>query len=421
MSKTPSCIISTGLGRLLFVPTAESLVDAGVRLEVIQGWVPSRLPDWIINSCARGIGAKHDVAAGLRKRRMPFLPQGHLHTCAAPEFLFHGLAALARVGALDRSRAACSAWRQFGRQSRTFLRGQDIFHVRAGAGRGGAIEHARLRGMRVVTEFSIAHPAFIRRALVEHDAEPPSCCEPTVLDPFWAMVLEDANAADHLLVNSHFVKKTFVDEGYPDHKITVLYRGVAKFFHGAKFDYRLHEPIRLLFVGGFGARKGARFLLEALGLLVRRGIDAELVVAGDATGASDFLAASPVRDRVRLLGHIQHERLRDELCRADVFVFPTLAEGCANAVLEAMGAGLPIVTTFESGAPIVHEDEGLIVPSKSAVAVADAVERFVADPPLRERCGRQAMTKIATGYDWPSYGRAVRALYERLLAAEPDH
>jgi hypothetical protein len=70
-------------------------------------------------------------------------------------------------------------------------------------------------------------------------------------------------------------------------------------------------------------------------------------------------------------------------------------------------AGLPIVITFESGAPMVDPEENLVVPIQSATAIADA--------DLRERCGRQAMAKIASGYDWASDGRSVRKLYEHLI------
>jgi len=98
---------------------------------------------------------------------------------------------------------------------------------------------------------------------------------------------------------------------------------------------------------------------------------------------------------VRLLAPVALERLLVLYRDYDAFVLPTLpGEGIPRVLLEAMAAGLPVVTTDVAGIPslIAHERNGLLVGSASADALAGAIERLMADGPLRRRL-------IANGYE----------------------
>ena len=77
-------------------------------------------------------------------------------------------------------------------------------------------------------------------------------------------MLRDCDDADLLLVNSDFVKKTFVEQGYPAEKVRVAYLGVREEFFDLKRDYRIAGPVKILFTGNFDIRKGVRLLLEAI-------------------------------------------------------------------------------------------------------------------------------------------------------------
>ncbi len=80
----------------------------------------------------------------------------------------------------------------------------------------------------------------------------------------WKLVLRDCADADLLLVNSDFVKKTFIEQGYAADKVRVAYLGVREEFFDLKHDYRIDGPVRILFTGNFDIRKGVRVLLEAV-------------------------------------------------------------------------------------------------------------------------------------------------------------
>jgi glycosyltransferase involved in cell wall biosynthesis len=151
------------------------------------------------------------------------------------------------------------------------------------------------------------------------------------------------------------------------------------------------SPARLLFAGRLFAEKGVFDVLDAVELLVRRrGV--HLVVAGAGSAESELarqIAARNLGSHVTLTGHLPPMSLAREYAGADVFVFPTYysGEGFPTVIAEAMGAGLPIVTTRMRGITDHLRDgiNALFVPARDPDAVAEAVERLLADEQLRER------------------------------------
>lgn len=421
----PRVALSFGIGRLHFVQAAEALTARGVDLDVVQGWVPQALSSETIDRLGRMLGSPH-LSVGMRKRRLSFLSGGRNISLAAPEVLTQALfqvqrriGPLGRAIGLTRGQAARIGWQAFGRATARQLAGpladREIFHCRSGAG-FAAIAEARARGMAVIVDHSIAHPAFLERVLKPECAAAgqPFWIAPD--DPFWRQVLDDCLAADLLLVNSDFVKRSFVEQGMDPDRIAVIYLGVRDDFGGLKQDYATGDRLELLFTGQFGVRKGARHLLAALERLVAEGRDVHLTALGDASEAREMVAASPVASRVTLPGFVPQDRLRDYLARADLYVFPSLAEGCASSAMEALAAGLPVVATAETGLPARHDAEAWIVPPADPEALARGIATLADDPARRARLGRAATAMMAQGFTWEDYGRTLAGLYDRVLA-----
>jgi len=406
-------IISSGLGRLHLVQAAVAIKRAGVPVRLITGWVPS--PHWrrLADLAGRLMGRPHLYDRLAVRRAGGELDASELRSCALAE----ALAAL-MLRLLPRSRAARWPrwdWLLYGRSSRRHLRDADLLHVRSGAGQGGAIACARARDMRIVVDHSAGHPAFMERQLRGEFERYGLPFRLGPDDPLWQLVLRDCAAADVLLVNSTHVRDTFIAEGYPAERLAVVHLGVREDFLRLKADYARPATLRLLFTGNFGVLKGAHYLLQALQLLDEAGVDYRLTVAGTNLEAARLLAEFPVRGELQLVGHVPQDRLQGYLADSDIYVFPSLSEGCASSCMEALAAGLPVVTTRESGVPITDGREGLLVPAKHAAALAGAIMRLGQDEGLRAGLGRAAASLIAGGYTWDDYGRRVAALYERLL------
>lgn len=150
----------------------------------------------------------------------------------------------------------------------------------------------------------------------------------------------------------------------------------------------------LVAVGRQEYQKGHRYLLDAMHQLADRP-NLVLLVAGRTGNESDelqrILARMPeTAERVRLLGH--RSDVAEILAAGDVFVFPSLFEGMPGAVIEAMASGLPIVASdIEPVREVVDIDtNALLVASRDASALADAVRELLADRSLIDSMGHRS-------------------------------
>jgi glycosyltransferase involved in cell wall biosynthesis len=173
---------------------------------------------------------------------------------------------------------------------------------------------------------------------------------------------------------------------YPDFeraKAVVIPYGVSVSYPNAPAPKRG----RVLFAGTASLRKGIAYLAHAAELLADCAPEVEIFVAGY---ASKELRNRPESSRLRFLGHLSRDQMNSEFLRADVFVFPTLAEGSATVIYEALAAGVPVVTTAAAGSIMTDGNEGFIIPERDAKAIALAVTSIVADRSLRDRMSRAA-------------------------------
>lgn len=153
--------------------------------------------------------------------------------------------------------------------------------------------------------------------------------------------------------------------------------------------YKLpHDVFIVAFVGHFNQRKGARRVAEAIEGL--EGVGAVFV------GDGPLL---PTGSGVLFRGSLRHEEVPEMLSAADVFVLPTEAEGCCNAIIEAMACGLPIVTSIgEFNDGIVDENVSLRVKPEDIGAIRDAIVRLRDDGELRQEMAKASLER-ARGFD----------------------
>ena len=420
MMKPLSVIYSTGHGILHFMQSVPAAKARGVRVKVITGWVPSPgFPMKWVDRMGKLIGRKN-LSAGLSRRRPKGLDSEEVYSCGRSEFLVQLLFKLSTFKLLKRDVSARWGWSAFGTQSKQFIRDADIFHVRSGAGHGGAIARARKMGMKIVVDHSIAHPVEMDSQLgkVQHrnGLEPDKYISTTPSGPFWQMVVEDCRQADVLLVNSDYVKDTFVGQGFSPDKIRVVHWGIDQSFYSLKNTYRIKGPVKLIFTGGFGSRKGGTLIINAVQRLMDQGIDFTLEIAGSITGdipIPEWFMTSP---RVIFHGHKPHSELKELLAAADIYIFPTYVEGSAQSVKEAMAVGLPVITTRQSGAPIEDGFSGCYIKDDDEQALADAIVHLAGNEALRTKMGIGAKETIAREHTWARYAESLLAEYHKVLS-----
>ena len=147
------------------------------------------------------------------------------------------------------------------------------------------------------------------------------------------------------------------------------------------------EPF-FLYVGSFETRKNLRGIFQACEILQKRGFAHKLVIAGKPEGA-DCLP-SPLPEGVEITGYVSEEKKWDLMRRATLLIWPSFYEGFGLPLLEAMAAGLPIVTSDRGACPETIGDAGLIVDPEDANAIADAMAQIIEDQALSHRlseCG----------------------------------
>jgi glycosyltransferase involved in cell wall biosynthesis len=165
---------------------------------------------------------------------------------------------------------------------------------------------------------------------------------------------------------------------------------------------RLALPAELpivLFVGRLMEAKGVLELLDMLPQVLAR-IPVHLLIAGEGPLEAELRQRATrlgVGHRLTIAGYLQDELLQAAYQCADIFALPTRwAEGFPLAIAEAMGAGLPIITTRIRGmADHLHDGvNALFVPSQDPAALADAVIRLLSDPQTRARIGQANRDKV---------------------------
>jgi glycosyltransferase involved in cell wall biosynthesis len=163
---------------------------------------------------------------------------------------------------------------------------------------------------------------------------------------------------------------------------------------------------RILFAGTAELRKGIHYLAMAAEMLLARGLNYEFRIAGN---VQPSIANQNECRHLTFLGRVPRDKIAAEFAAADVFVLPSLAEGSAGATYEALGAGVPVITTPAAGSIVRNEIEGRIVRERDPYALADAITELVENRDKRDRMAQAARVR-AQDFTWEKYG-------ERLIAA----
>lgn len=189
------------------------------------------------------------------------------------------------------------------------------------------------------------------------------------------------------------------------------------------------EQLRLTSVCRIDPKKGLPYLLDAARLLRDRGrrVEVDLVGGEDGSPASATHAAALRRRHAELAldgvvhfhGRKNEREVRGLLARSDIHVAPFIEtedgdkDGIPTSLLEAMASGLPVIAT-DAGSireVITHDVDGILVPQRDAVAIADAVERLAADAALRTALGQRAAATVRERFD---VTRCEHVFHERL-------
>jgi glycosyltransferase involved in cell wall biosynthesis len=242
-----------------------------------------------------------------------------------------------------------------------------------------------------------------------------------------AGLLERKMRAAAFVVTCTETNREHLHQVCPEATVHVVYHGLNADFtellgdgHGRKANGRL----RLLGVGRLVEKKGFDTFVEACGVLRDRGVDFEAVIAGE-SGAHEPAVRERIRSlalepQVRLAGPMSQAGLHQEYRRASIFCLPCRVlddgdrDGIPNVLVEAMACGVPVVTTPVSGIPelVADGENGVLVPSDDAAALAAGLERVARDPALAERLSHNARATAVGRFSGEPLARRMAGLFE---------
>ncbi|AHK02798.1 MULTISPECIES: glycosyltransferase family 4 protein [Rhizobium/Agrobacterium group] len=275
---------------------------------------------------------------------------------------------------------------------------------------GDALEQmraAKQQGLWTAVEQMIAPRDVVETLLDQEMMRFPKWAGPVRDNPHARLFADREKAewrlADVIVCPSEFVRKHVVACGGPEDRCVVVPYGVNA---SAAIDRpaRMPGPIRVLTVGEVGLRKGSPYVVEAARLMEGA---ARFRMAGRVRVPDDV--KQEISQWVELRGIVPRSQIVEEFRWADVFLLPSLCEGSATAVYEALAAGLPVITTENTGSVVRDGVEGFIVPVCDPEAIATAVRALADNPELRRSMSTNALLRAAE-HTVESYG-------ERLLAA----
>ncbi|QMU27426.1 glycosyltransferase family 4 protein [Adhaeribacter radiodurans] len=215
--------------------------------------------------------------------------------------------------------------------------------------------------------------------------------------------IEEANL---ITVPSHFVEKTFLDQGVNPLKMRVVPYGISleEFY---PVDNPPTDCFRLVFVGQFSLRKGVPYLLEAFRAFKHP--NKQLIVVGSVDEKISSLIKALVDNTVHFIGIVTRAEVKKYLSTAHALVLPSIEEGLALVQAQAMACGCPIIATPNTGSETLfkHEREGLIVEAQNSKALTAAFTRLADEPNLRNRMSIACLERAKEIGGWKVYAEEI--------------
>ncbi|GBD94412.1 alpha-D-kanosaminyltransferase [bacterium BMS3Abin05] len=224
-----------------------------------------------------------------------------------------------------------------------------------------------------------------------------------------------------ILVVSDHLKQSFRTDGkIPAAKVEVIKNGVD----WEDFDRTIvSEPLRngQLVVGAVSAlepRKDPFNFVHAAEEILRSQNNIEFWWVGDGLlfpEVQEYVSRKKLSQRIKLWGN--QKQVRSFLEQMDVFVLPSKTEGVPLSLLEAMGAGVPVVATRvgENEGIVSSGENGFLVPAENPKALGEAILRLVNSEEVREKFGKNAKAFVRTRFSLVESTRQLTQLYTELL------
>ncbi|MBI3766233.1 MAG: glycosyltransferase family 4 protein [Ignavibacteriales bacterium] len=273
------------------------------------------------------------------------------------------------------------------------------------------IKAAKPYGTVTIVERGSSHILF-QKEILEEEYSKYGLKTKAVDDRIVDKELSEYSEADYISVPSEFVRQTFIKYGVTPEKLIRVPYGV---------DLSHFKPVpkedcifRVIFVGGLTFRKGVHYLLEAFSQLSLK--DSELLLIGSVSPEmKPFL--KKYKGCYRYLGAVPHLELYKYYSQGSVFVLPSIEEGLAMVIAQAMACGLPVICSTNTGGQDLIRDgqDGFILPIRDVKGLNEKLSYLYKNPDNCSAMGKSSQERVSKGYSWDDYGDKIITRYAEVV------
>jgi len=222
----------------------------------------------------------------------------------------------------------------------------------------------------------------------------------------WRERYLDLVSADAIVVPTPFQVQRLCEIGLESRNILSLPYGIDM-LEGGSTEKRGGKSVFFLFVGRLVPKKGPLLLAKAFLQACQQNSRIRLIIGGDGPLYNDlksFLAMHLLGDRVQLLGRLSHSEVLQKMCEVDIYIQHSITdpesgdqEGAPVAIIEAMGQGLPTVSTRQSGIPylVEHEVTGLLSEESDVSGMAKNILKMAENEARRDEMGKKSQIRAS--------------------------
>lgn len=221
---------------------------------------------------------------------------------------------------------------------------------------------------------------------------------------------------DKIIAPSKYFKEMFIKDGIDSDRVEILHN----FIDVKDYNVNIDDQGYAFYYGRLSMEKGIYNLLKAM-LNIK---DRKLFVAGDGPEKDNiekFINENNMEDRVKLLGFLDSNKIKDYVRKARVVIVPSICrENCPYSVLETLAIGRPIIGSNLGGIPELVKDGEYGYIYNNIEELTEKIKKLLDDKKLAEEMGKNAKNIIKREYSSDDYYKAIMNIYNKVIGDEKN-
>ncbi|MBR9705440.1 glycosyltransferase family 4 protein [Candidatus Pacearchaeota archaeon] len=221
--------------------------------------------------------------------------------------------------------------------------------------------------------------------------------------------------ADRVIALNQDYKDLFTKKYNLNKDNVIVIPNATSFKISKRINSKLHNPVRLLFVGRFSVDKNLEFLIKSLKYLKEQNFILYLVGEGPLENSiRSLIKKEGINKKIVFKGRLEGEKLYQAYLNSDIILLPSKVECFSSVLLEAMATGRPIIASNVKGSRNVIKDDynGLLV-NPTPMNLANTITRLIGDKKLREKLIKNGYKEVKR-YSWDNIIKQTEEVYRQV-------